>query len=68
MDSCPKCQAMLRTGTTYYTFEGDESPDEQTLAFINMPMLCLNEKCENYAGDDLSAPKYVVENIKTQVN
>lgn len=59
---------MLRIGKTYYTFDGNNTDESPIIAFINMPMLCLNAECENYAGEDQSKPKYIVETVKNQVN
>lgn len=68
MEQCPKCQSSLRIGKTFYTFENDDTPDNPTIAFVNMPMLCVNNVCENYVGKDMNNPKHVIETIRNKAN
>lgn len=51
LELCPKCKSILRIGKSYYTFENDDTPDEETIGYTNLPMLCVNKKCERYCGD-----------------
>lgn len=44
---------------TRYVFEGDQSPDTETKAFIEMDMSCRNKECANY--------KQIVETIKNPI-
>jgi hypothetical protein len=50
------------------TFENDDTPDKPTIAYTNLPMICLNKQCAIYGGEDVSNPKYVVEIVKNRVN
>jgi len=68
MDTCPKCNSLLRIGTSFMTFENDDTPDEPTIAYTNLPLICLNKECTNYGGEDVSNPTFVVETIKNKVN
>jgi hypothetical protein len=68
METCPKCNSLLRIGTSYMTFENDDTPEEPTIAYTNLPMICNNKDCDDYGGEDLSNPRIVVETIKNQVN
>jgi hypothetical protein len=68
METCPKCQALLRIGSSFMTFENDDTPDKPTIAYTNMPMLCVNKDCENYAGEDLTNPRYLTDLVRNQVN
>jgi hypothetical protein len=68
MDTCPQCGSLLRIGTSYMTFENDTTPDLPTIAYTNLPMICLNKQCAIYGGEDVSNPKYVVEIVKNRVN
>jgi hypothetical protein len=67
-DTCPQCGSLLRIGTSYMTFENDTTPDLPTIAYTNLPMICLNHACAIYGGEDVSNPKYVVEIVKNRVN
>jgi hypothetical protein len=50
------------------TFENDDTPDKPTIAYTNMPMLCVNKNCENYAGENLTNPRYLTDLVRNQVN
>lgn len=50
------------------TFEGDESPDTETIAYTNMTMLCPNKECDQYAGEDLTNPRIIIDVVKNRVN
>jgi len=68
MDTCPKCNSLLRIGTSFMTFENDDTPELETIAYTNLEMLCLNKECDQYAGENLAEPRTVVETITNRVN
>jgi hypothetical protein len=68
METCPKCQSLLQIGTSFYTFENDDTPEKPTIAYVNLPQICTNKECENYCGKDVSNPQYVVDTVKNQLN
>lgn len=68
METCPKCQSLLRIGISYMTFEHDDTPDEETIAYTNLPMICVNNDCDQFGGEDISHPRIVVETVKNRVN
>jgi hypothetical protein len=68
MDTCPKCQSLLQIGTSFMTFENDDTPDKPTVAFTNLPMICLNKDCVDYGGENVSNPRVVVDTIRNRVN
>ncbi|MDF2854218.1 MAG: hypothetical protein K0Q87_69 [Neobacillus sp.] len=68
MDTCPKCQSLLQIGTSYMTFENDDTPDKPTVAYTNLPMICLNKECEDYGGENVFKPRVVVETVRNKVN
>jgi hypothetical protein len=68
METCPKCQALLRIGTSYMTFENDDTPDAETIAYTNLPLICLNKDCDDYGGENVSSPRIIIETIKNRVN
>jgi hypothetical protein len=68
MENCPKCKSLLRTGVSFMTFENDTTPDLPTIAYTNIPLFCLNKECENFAGEHLDQPKYLVDVVKNKVN
>jgi hypothetical protein len=68
MDTCPKCNSLLRIGTSFMTFENDDTPELETIAYTNLEMLCLNKECDKYAGENLTQPRTVVETITNRVN
>ncbi|MET3699521.1 hypothetical protein SAMN05877753_111159 [Bacillus oleivorans] len=68
MEQCPLCKSLLRIGITSYSFENDDTPDKETIAYTNLPMLCVNSTCENYAGKDLSNPNKIVTTVRHKIN
>lgn len=68
METCPKCNSLLRTGITFMTFENDDTPELETIAYTNIPMICPNADCDDYGGENLSEPRIVVELVKNRVN
>jgi hypothetical protein len=56
----------LRTGVSFMTFENDTTPDLPTIAYVNIPLFCLNKECENNAGTSLE-PQYLVDIVKNRV-
>jgi hypothetical protein len=50
------------------TFENDDTPDLPTIAYTNIPLFCLNKECENFVGEHLDQPKYLVDVVKNKVN
>lgn len=45
---CPKCKVEMLAKNQRLTFEGDESPDTETKAFLTSDFVCRNPQCENY--------------------
>ncbi|MEH7355080.1 hypothetical protein V7150_16100 [Neobacillus drentensis] len=68
METCPKCNSLLRTGTSFMTFENDDTPDKETIAYTNIPLICPNKECDDYGGGNLFEPRIVVEVTKNRVN
>jgi hypothetical protein len=68
METCPKCNSLLRIGTSYMTFENDDTPDELTIAYTNLPLICINKECDQYGGEDVSKPRIIVDTVKNRVN
>ena len=66
--NCPKCDSILRIGKTSYSFENDDTPNAETIAYVNMPMLCVNAKCDNYSGSETANPNKVVQTIRNRMN
>jgi hypothetical protein len=50
------------------TFENDDTPELPTIAYTNLPMICINKDCDNYGGEELTKPKIIVETVKNKVN
>lgn len=50
------------------TFKNDDTPDQKTEAYQNMPMLCTNKNCVKYAGKNLDMPEKVVEIVTHKIN
>jgi hypothetical protein len=50
------------------TFENDDTPELETIAYTNLPMICINKECDNYGGEDISNPRYVIDIVKNRVN
>jgi hypothetical protein len=63
MDTCPKCELLLRTGKNYYSVENTVPPK----LFVNIEMLCQNSDCSNYAGTDIQNPKVIVHSIRNEL-
>lgn len=68
METCPKCQSLLRIGITYMTFENDDTPDKETIAYNNLPVICPNKACEDYGGENLTSPRIIVDVVKNRMN
>lgn len=68
METCPKCQALLRIGNSYYTTEANPDTPNEPFIFINLPLLCVNKNCENYAGEKLESPRYLTDLVRNRVN
>lgn len=67
MDTCPKCDLLLRVGKNYYSVENSDNPDIPTKLFTNIEMLCMNDDCSNYAGADVQNPKTIVHSVKNEL-
>jgi hypothetical protein len=67
-ETCPKCNSLLRIGSSYMTFENDDTPEKPTIAYVNLPLLCVNKECENFAGENLTNPRYLTDLVRNQVN
>jgi hypothetical protein len=65
--NCPTCNSVLRIGKTKITFKHDDTPDIPTEAYNNLPMLCTNTDCKNYAGTDLNEPKHIVQTVMNRM-
>jgi hypothetical protein len=68
METCPKCNSLLQIGESYMTFENDTTPDLPTIAYVNLPLYCVNKDCANYAGENLKEPKFLTDLIRNKVN
>jgi len=68
METCPKCNSLLRISETTLTFENDNTPLLPTKAYYEHKMVCINPECDQYAGEDLNNPIVVVGTIKNKVN
>jgi hypothetical protein len=68
METCPKCNSLLRIGTSYMTFENDDTPELETKAYTNLPLICLNKDCDDYGGEDVNNPRIIVDIVRNQVN
>jgi hypothetical protein len=68
METCPKCNALLRIGTSYMTFENDDTAELPTKAYTNLPLICINQECADYGGEDVSNPRIIIDTVRNQVN
>ena len=64
---CPSCTHQLRIGKTYITFKNDDTPDAQTEAYTNLPLICVNPKCSLFGGKDLSNPTQIVQTVANRM-
>ena len=48
---CPKCKLEMRNEKPHIVFEGDDSPDTQTKAFMMVTPVCRNKKCPAYYAE-----------------
>lgn len=48
---CPKCKLEMRNENPHIVFEGDDSPDTQTKAFMMVTPVCRNKKCPAYGEE-----------------
>ncbi len=48
---CPKCKLEMRNEKPHIVFEGDDSPDTQTKAFMMVTPVCRNKKCPAYGEE-----------------
>jgi len=65
---CPNCGHQLRIGKTYMTFKNDDTPNAQTEAYTNLPMICGNSRCGNFGRTDLSNPTKIVQTVTNRLN
>jgi hypothetical protein len=63
MEACPKCKSLLRTGKVSINEIVNEAGE--TVIERHTPQLCLNKSCVDYAGENLSEPKMIVETVIT---
>lgn len=68
METCPKCNSLVRISSSKLTFEHDDTPDVETIAYSEMKLVCVNPECEDYAGEDVSNPRIVIDVVKNRVN
>lgn len=57
--TCPKCKIEMRNEKPHMIFEGDDSPDTPTKAFMIVTPVCRNKKCSAYGEEQ--------EEIKTEI-
>jgi uncharacterized protein with PIN domain len=60
---CPQCNNPLMVSDSKLVSEVGS-----TEVFSELTMVCVNPKCQNYAGIDLSNPKKIVTTIKNKAN
>ena len=60
---CPKCKAELNVSANRFT-----SDPGTTDVYSELDMVCVNPKCSNFCGSDLSNPKVIVEVVRNKVN
>lgn len=63
MEACPKCKSLLRNGKVNIVEKTSETGD--IIFEEHTPVLCLNKSCVDYAGENLSEPKMIVETVIT---
>ena len=56
---CPECKLEMRNENAKIVFEGDDSPDTPTKAFMVVTPVCRNKKCPAYGKEQ--------EPIKTEM-
>lgn len=44
---CPLCKTEMVINASRTKVEGDESPNTQTVVYIEQDMMCKNQQCEN---------------------
>jgi hypothetical protein len=57
----------LFIGKTYITVLNDDTPDKETEVYNNLPMICINPKCDYYGGTDLGNPIKTITIIKNKL-
>lgn len=67
MGKCPKCNGRLMICKSYYETKNGDTPDLETEAYIVQQLVCINEKCENYAGTNLNYPAKIVDTVKKRL-
>lgn len=60
---CPQCKAPLMVAKSEYKSEVDS-----TDVYNVLTMVCINPKCDNYAGKDLKKPLKIAETVRNKVN
>jgi hypothetical protein len=50
------------------TFKNDDTPNAQTEAYTNLPMICGNSRCGNFGRTDLSNPTKIVQTVTNRLN
>jgi len=53
---CPNCAAEMRITGKRLTFTGDESPETETKAFIELTLECKNPRCTNRTPTTVQHP------------
>ena len=68
METCPKCNSLVRISDSKLVFENDDTPELETIAYNLMKLVCVNPECEDYCGTDVSNLRIVIEVVKNRVN
>ena len=61
-DICPKCDAPLMISNSRYASE-----EGSTDVYVELKMVCVNPKCNNFSGRDLNNSKIIVKTIKNKI-
>ena len=60
---CPKCNAQLNISKSRF-----ETEIGSVDIYSALDMVCINPKCPNFCGSDLSNPAIVVEIVRSKIN
>lgn len=59
---CPKCGSDLKVANSKFV-----SQEASTEVYSELTMVCINPRCDNFAGKDLNEPLKVAATIKNKV-
>ena len=65
---CSDCGAPLQIADSKFAFENDHTPDLPTELYSVLTMVCVNPKCSNYCGPNLTEPLKVAQVVRNKVN